>query len=40
VRVEIDVDLLQHGRSEAVLTDDDHRVEVMGLRAKRAPRPG
>ncbi len=40
VRVEIDVDLLQHGRGEAVLADDDHRMEVMGLRAKRAPRAG
>ena len=37
VRQERDVDLVQHGRGQALLADGHHGLEVMRPRAKRAP---
>lgn len=33
---EIHVDFVQYRRGEAMLADEDHRVEMMGLRPQRA----
>ena len=37
---QIDIDFVQHGRSEAVLADTDERVKRMRLRAEGAPLGG
>jgi len=37
---QIDIDFVQHSRSEAVLADADERVQRMRLRAEGAPRGG
>jgi hypothetical protein len=37
VRDQVDLDLSQHGRREAIVTDHHDRIEVMGLGAQRAP---
>jgi hypothetical protein len=37
VRAKIDVDLVQNGRREAVVTDADDRIQAMRLRAELAP---
>ncbi len=37
---QIDIDFVQHGRSEAVLADADERVKRMRLRAEGAPLGG
>ena len=36
VRIEVDVDFVQHRGRQPVLADADHRMQVMRLRAKRA----
>ena len=38
VRIQVDVDLVQHGRREAVRADRDDGLQVMSLRAQRPPR--
>jgi len=36
VRIQVDVDFVQHRGRQPVLADADHRMQVMRLRAKRA----
>ena len=40
VRVQVDVDLVQHGAGEAVRADGHDRVQGVSPGAKRAPRRG
>ena len=40
VRVETDIDFVQHGRRKAVLADADDGMQLMRLRSERAPLRG
>ena len=40
VRQQVDVDLMQHGRSKSVLSDADEWMQMVRLRAKRPPLRG